>query len=131
MNVCAADMVDITRILMQDYLTKYTTNCEAKKIKAVESVVSSFEEAIRNQYSLDSLLLKGSNPELRYSRIDDEKLEVILAPLLKGGNLFLRKLDLSYNEISNKGAGIISKFLIVIARDLGGRHVRYDYTPWQ
>ena len=67
---------------------------------------------------LEELQLKGTMSDLKYSRIDDTRLETIISPLSTGPN-FLRVIDLSFNEIGNKGAILLSKLIKVFMLMIG------------
>jgi hypothetical protein len=82
--------------LLQDYLTKYTAVCDKKRIKPIESIRKNIESAVNTllqniliySQTFNEFLLKGSSSELKYHRIDDNKLETILAPFPVGFRAF-------------------------------------------
>ncbi len=55
--------------------------------------------------------MNGNHPERRENRLTDEYIDVIIKPMM--GLDFLKKLDLSFNEIGDKGAKLIAQFLQV------------------
>eukprot|EP00842_Homolaphlyctis_polyrhiza_P002430 jgi/Hompol1/3188/HPOL_006393-RA len=92
-----------------DYLDKYNTTCEKKNITTVAAVKRVVERAIDSGDTPDSFQLNGMIPELRFRRLDDETVESIFLPMV--GVSFVRCVDLSYNEIGDRGAFSIAKVL--------------------
>ncbi|KAI8927929.1 hypothetical protein BC831DRAFT_398073, partial [Entophlyctis helioformis] len=92
-----------------DFLDKYVNMCEKKRVPVLSTVKKTLEQAIDSGELPDMLKLCGTIPELKFRRIDDDTLESIIQPM--AGMSLVRQLDLSYNEIGNKGAHILAKIL--------------------
>nr|KAJ3422039.1 hypothetical protein HK105_001422 [Polyrhizophydium stewartii] len=92
-----------------DYLEKYMTICERKQTPPLMLIKKTFEHAIDSGESPDILKLSGTQTELRYRRIDDDIAECIFQPMV--GISIVRCVDLSYNEIGDRGAFVIAKVL--------------------
>lgn len=99
---------------LQIYLQLYTALCEKSRVRTVESLKNSIQQAIKETRNMEQFKLNGNSAELKFARIDDLKLETIMAPLFSTAGekrIQLRKLDLSYNEIRNKGSALIAKLV--------------------
>ncbi|KAJ3372343.1 hypothetical protein HDU91_003953 [Kappamyces sp. JEL0680] len=96
-------------LAVEDFLDRYTGICSRKKIPTISFLVDHLQNAINSGDTVESLRLKGNSPDLQKTRISDEVLDSIVSALPVGG--FLRVLDLSYNEIGNKGAFPLAKFI--------------------
>ena len=107
-----------------DFLDRYTSLCSRKKLVAIESLMSQLQLALNSGYyktllknsifrdAIESLILKGTIPDIRKNRINDDMVDVLINSFSAGG--FLKILDLSYNEIGDKGAITIAKFIKVL-----------------
>ena len=115
-----------------DFLDRYTGLCSRKKLVAIQSLVNQLQLALNSGYffygavlfnhhvprcfphyrdAVDSLVLKGTIPDLLRNRINDDMIDTIVSSFSGGG--FLKILDLSYNEIGDKGAIALAKFIKV------------------
>ncbi|KAH6594565.1 hypothetical protein BASA50_006515 [Batrachochytrium salamandrivorans] len=92
-----------------EYLNKYVVSCEKMCISPVMAVKKTVGQAIDSGEIPDMMKLNGTITELRYRRIDDDIVESIFLPMV-GMSLF-RYIDLSYNEIGNRGAFALAKVL--------------------
>ncbi|KAJ1564636.1 Leucine-rich repeat-containing protein 34 [Nowakowskiella sp. JEL0078] len=98
-----------------DYLDEYTTLCQSKSTFVVRSLQTSLEVAIEGGEIPTEFRLNGNSDELRYTRLNDDYLEIILIPLgpsPSAGFSYLKLLDVSYNEIGNNGAILLAKFIL-------------------
>ncbi|KAJ3039897.1 hypothetical protein HDV00_011680 [Rhizophlyctis rosea] len=95
--------------LAADYLETYSKLCEEKNTFHIRSLRSTLENAVANGAYPEHFKLNGNSTELRHTRISDDYLEILLTPMRGGG--FLRMLDLSYNEIGDKGAKLLGDLL--------------------
>ncbi|KAK5670397.1 hypothetical protein BDV3_002609 [Batrachochytrium dendrobatidis] len=102
-------MAALGPMALVDYLDKYVTSCENRQISPVMAVKKTVERAIDSGEMPDIMKLNGTITELRYHRIDDGMLETIFLPMV--GLSLVRHIDLSYNEIGNRGAFAIAKVL--------------------
>lgn len=98
-------------LALEEFLEKYNTICNTKNTPAVPYLFSGIKNAIESGDDMDEFNLKGTIPDLRMQRINDNMLECIVFSFGNGG--FLRVIDLGYNEIGDKGAIALSKFIKV------------------
>ncbi|KAI8806072.1 hypothetical protein BJ742DRAFT_680474 [Cladochytrium replicatum] len=92
-----------------DYLDTYVALCQKKGTFIVRSIQSSLELAIEGGPVPDSFVINGNSSDLRYTRVSDDYLGIILKPM--AAITFLRKLDVSFNEIGDAGASALASFL--------------------
>lgn len=96
----------------KEFSDKYQKLCRKRGQNAVPYLMETLKTSELAGEAIDFINLKGSLPAMRNHRIDDEDLECISIALT--GSPMLRMLDLSYNEIGDKGAEAISKFIKVL-----------------
>jgi hypothetical protein len=115
-------------LAIEDYLEKYQSTCSRKKLDPIPVLVLELQKAIDTGDALDSFYLKGTIKDLVQKRIEDEMIDCIMSSFSGPG--FLKIIDLSYNEIGDNGALIISKFvksdtylevLILKSNSIGGK----------
>ncbi|KAJ3320598.1 hypothetical protein HDV06_005116 [Boothiomyces sp. JEL0866] len=105
-------------LVLEDYLDRYTALCQKKKIPIVNCLVKRIKDAIENGDTFDDFYLKGTYPDLRLRRISDDMAESIISSL--HGLEFLKVIDLSYNEIGDKGAtDTLLEVLMLQSNNLG------------
>ncbi|KAI8622230.1 hypothetical protein BC830DRAFT_1090570 [Chytriomyces sp. MP71] len=92
-----------------DFLDEYVKACKDVSIKAIESLTQELQESVDSGTIPKKLKLNGNKPELRFSRIDDAHIKILVRAL--DSNNFLTFIDLSYNEIGDKGAVDVAGFL--------------------
>ncbi|KAI9193398.1 uncharacterized protein BJ171DRAFT_430109 [Polychytrium aggregatum] len=92
-----------------DYLDAYSSLCDKRNTFVVSSIKRDLEHAIDGGNLPDTFDLSGNTTELRYTRVNDDYLDILLTPMR--GIDFLRKLNLSYNNIGDQGATNLAHFL--------------------
>lgn len=105
-------------IEMNYFLEKYATASKKMNMNTLPYIVSTLKTSLESGYfatnrssAIDTLSLKGSIPEFKYRRLNDDNLNCIMNSMVGVG--FLRMLDLSYNEIGDKSSTAIAKFIKV------------------
>ena len=99
-------------LAIEEYLEKYNATSSKKKIPVIKSLVEDLEEAINTGDAIETFFLKGTIPDLKNMRINDDMVDCLMNSFSGPG--FLRVIDLSYNDIGDKGATTIAKFVKVL-----------------
>ncbi|KAJ3224687.1 hypothetical protein HK099_008072 [Clydaea vesicula] len=92
-----------------DFLDGYTKLCQQKKSPVVKTIQKLLQVAIDGGHVPKKLDFRGTCNELKYDRINNETLENVLKPL--SSSTFLREINLSFNEIGDKGAMEIASYI--------------------
>ncbi|KAJ3244493.1 hypothetical protein HDU77_009889 [Chytriomyces hyalinus] len=95
--------------LVSDFQERYVRACEDRDHCVLLSVLTALRDASESDKRLKALNFSGNSREMRNRRLDDEYVLTLLIPL--SGAVFLEDIDLSYNEITCKGAEEIAAFL--------------------
>ena len=89
----------------------YIDACEGGERRPHSAVVDFLDEIAASASQLTSLVLKGNSKNAYPTRLDDVDLEALLKGMRQAGDLVLRELDLSWNNISDHGVGLLMDYL--------------------
>ncbi|KAI8848200.1 hypothetical protein BC829DRAFT_394639 [Chytridium lagenaria] len=92
-----------------DFLDSYLQACSFKQLPVVPHLQAKLQEAIDGGALPKIFDLNGNHPNIRNIRLTDDYAELLTAPL--SAINFLQELDLSFNEIGDRGARAIAGFL--------------------
>ncbi|KAJ3212140.1 hypothetical protein HDU67_004010 [Dinochytrium kinnereticum] len=92
-----------------DFLDSYNQLCAASHLPVIQHLQAKLQEAIDGGLLPKRFDLNGNNKELRTRRLNDDYAEILMMPL--AGINFLQELDLSFNEIGDRGGRAIASFL--------------------
>ena len=96
---------------IQEFMDRYTGICTRKRSTPIPIIMHLLQKSITEDIDITSLNLKGTQSDLKNNRVNDDSLDIIVNSFSTTG--FLRVLDLSFNEIGDKGAITLAKLLKV------------------
>lgn len=88
----------------------YIKSCTQKNAAIIPSFKTLIDLKESTRKLPEEVVLKGSSKELQYARIDDSYVDILMVPF--SVDSFLKRLDLSYNDIGDIGAVTIAQFLL-------------------
>jgi Leucine Rich repeat len=103
--------------VLQDYLNKYTTLCEKKNVHPCEIIRRKIEHAVAHEYALltqrTARRVQSERHKCGYKVLPNRRQQArdYNHPVPVRSVVFLTNLDLSYNEIGNKGALLLAKLI--------------------
>ncbi|ORZ27552.1 hypothetical protein BCR44DRAFT_1455572 [Catenaria anguillulae PL171] len=92
-----------------DYLEAYNLQCARRNAFPIPFLQALLTKCIDDGQIPSEFHLLGNHAELREHRLTDDYLDILIIPF--AGKDFLTTLDLSYNQITDKGGAILAKWL--------------------
>ncbi|KAL7750991.1 Vacuolar protein-sorting-associated protein 36 [Sorochytrium milnesiophthora] len=101
MGVCA-------HLVPKPYPT-YNALCDRRKRSQIGYLQSLLSTCIEKKSIPDALMLPGTHPDMRKRRMNDDDIDIVLTA--QEENDFIHLLDVSFNEIGDRGAASIAQWL--------------------